>query len=86
MASEVFRDMLSDKHLGSPKEGTEENPIRMEKISNVSLSQVKAFYKVINCRSVLHFDLAKFWRTMLIQGILRKAFRCGADLIGEAMV
>ncbi|KIO22962.1 hypothetical protein M407DRAFT_244965 [Tulasnella calospora MUT 4182] len=50
MASEVFRDMLTDEHLGSPKEGTEENPIRMEKISRVSLSQVKAFYKIVNCR------------------------------------
>ncbi|KAG9027741.1 hypothetical protein FS837_004182 [Tulasnella sp. UAMH 9824] len=50
MASEVFRDMLTDEHLGSPKEGTEENPIRIDKISQVSLSQVKAFYKVLNCR------------------------------------
>lgn len=54
MTSEVFRDMLTDQHLGSPKEGTEENPIRIEKISSVSLSQVKAFYKVLNCRSVVH--------------------------------
>ncbi|KAG9022360.1 hypothetical protein FS837_006425, partial [Tulasnella sp. UAMH 9824] len=50
MASEVFRDMLTDEYLGSPKEGTQENPIRIEKISRVSLSQVKAFYKIMNCR------------------------------------
>ncbi|KAG8962274.1 hypothetical protein FRC00_009906 [Tulasnella sp. 408] len=50
MASEVFRDMLTDEHLGGPKEGTAENPIRIDKISRVSLSQVKAFYKIINCR------------------------------------
>ncbi|KAG8921495.1 hypothetical protein FRC01_000220 [Tulasnella sp. 417] len=50
MASEVFRDMLTDEHLGSPKEGTQDNPIRMETISRVTLSQTKAFYKVVNCR------------------------------------
>ncbi|KAG8921497.1 hypothetical protein FRC01_000222 [Tulasnella sp. 417] len=52
MASEVFRDMLTDEHLGSPKEGTQENPIRMERIGNINirLSKVKAFYKVLNCR------------------------------------
>ncbi|KAG8944116.1 hypothetical protein FRC04_002154 [Tulasnella sp. 424] len=66
MASEVFRDMLNDEHLGSPREGTEENPIRMEKISQVSLSQVKAFHKVMNCRSVFCSGIAEFWSTMLI--------------------
>lgn len=50
MASEMFQDMLGDERLGSPKEGTEENPIRIQKISSVSLYEAKAFHKVMNWR------------------------------------
>ncbi|KAG8967795.1 hypothetical protein FRC05_001891 [Tulasnella sp. 425] len=45
--SELFRDMLSSEHIGSPDEGTEANPIVLD---TVSLSQVTSFYQVINCR------------------------------------
>lgn len=86
MASNLFRDMLGDERLGGPKEGTEENPIRIEKITSVSLSQVKAFCKVMNWRSVFslvslpleerHSSASRSW----------KGFQCRADVIDRAMV
>lgn len=47
LVSEFFRDMLNSEHIGSPDEGTKENPIIL---NAVSLSQVTSFYKVINSR------------------------------------
>ncbi|KAG8967794.1 hypothetical protein FRC05_001890 [Tulasnella sp. 425] len=47
LVSEFFRDMLNSEHIGTPDEGTKENPIVLDA---VSLSQVTSFYKVINSR------------------------------------
>ncbi|KIO16896.1 hypothetical protein M407DRAFT_33452 [Tulasnella calospora MUT 4182] len=47
MASEFFRDMLSSDHIGSPEEGTKENPINLEA---VTLSQITSFCRILSCR------------------------------------
>ncbi|KAG9012544.1 hypothetical protein FRB90_006647 [Tulasnella sp. 427] len=47
MSSEFFRDMLSSAHIGSPNEGTIENPIVLE---SMTLAQVTSLCRVLNCR------------------------------------
>lgn len=57
MTSEFFREMLSSDHLGSPDEGTNENPITLE---GVTLSQITSFYRILNCRCTIFLPLALF--------------------------
>lgn len=78
MASKVFRGMLFDidENPGSPKKGTRDNPIKVERFSNVSLEQVKAFYKVMNYRRVSHSVVLDLWTTKLTRGWHWQGFRC----------
>lgn len=48
--SDFFRDMLASTHLGCQSEGTENNPIILDTISQVTKFQVESFYRVIDHR------------------------------------
>lgn len=42
--------MLNSTHLGCESEGTENNPIALDTISQVTKFQVESFYRVIDHR------------------------------------